>query len=77
MDANLHFRAILEIKFGMGFISPEAHFLSLIRYSLQFSSRDRAGIMMSIINVKKLSKGFNDFPRLTQLVHGGARLLGA
>lgn len=33
--------------------------------------------MVSIINVTKLSKSFNDFPRLTQLVHGGTRLSGA
>lgn len=64
LDKNLHFSAILEIKSGVGIMSPEAHFLNLIWYSLRFSSRDRAGIMMSITNVKKLSKTFNDFPRL-------------
>lgn len=32
---------------------------------------------MSIINVRKLSKSFNDIPRLSQLVCGGARLSGA
>lgn len=72
------FRGILEIiKSGMRIMLPKAYFLSLIRSPLEFSSRDRAGIMMSIINVKKLSKSFNDFPRLTQLVCGGARLSGA
>lgn len=56
---------------------PKAYFLCLIRSLLEFSSRDRAGTMTSLINVKKLSKSFNDFPRLGQLVCGGARLSGA
>lgn len=77
LDENLHFRGILEIiKSGMRIMLPKAYFLSLIGSPLEFSSRDKAGIMISIINVKKLSKSFNDFPRLTQLIRGGARLLG-
>ena len=59
------------------FCPPKGLFLSLVRPSVEFSSRDIAGIMMSIINVRKLSKSFNDFPRFTQLVLGGARLSGA
>lgn len=81
LDENLHFRAILKIKSGMRICSPRptiwAYYLSLIQSLLELSSRDRAGIMTSIINVKKLSKSFNNFPRLGQLVCGRAWLSGA
>lgn len=77
MDENLHFKASLEMKFSMGIMSPKGHFLSLIQSSIDFSFRGRAGIIMSIINVRKLSKSFNDFPRFTRLVRGGTRLSGA
>lgn len=72
------FQGILEIiKSGMGIMLPKACFLSLIWSLLEFSSRDRAGIMIAIINVKKLSRSFNDFPRLTRLVCGRARPVGS
>lgn len=62
----------------MEIMAPKrTQFLSLVRSSVEFSSRDIAGIIMSIINVRKLSKSFHDFPRFTQLVLGEARLLGA
>ena len=77
LDENLHFKASLEMKFSMGIMSPKGHLLSLIQSSIDFSFRGRAGIIMSIINVRKLSKSFNDFPRFTRLVRGGTRLSGA
>lgn len=77
LDENLHFKSSLETKFSMGIMSPKGHFLSLIQSSIDFSFRGRAGIIMSIMNVRKLSKSFNDFPRFTRLVRGGTRLSGA
>lgn len=43
---------------------------------LSFLSEVELGLL-SIINVRKLSKSFNDFPRFTWLVRGRTRLSGA